>query len=211
MKGSERIDEIIERLKNKGHAIDYVQIRGKPFKEVLVEIQKCDFVVDQVFSDTPMAGFAKESAWFGKPAVVGGYGFEILREFVSDQTWPPSMICQPDGLEKAILRLVEDVEYRKSLGEKAQRFVREKWAAGQVASRYLRLINGDVPSEWWFDPARVTYLEGAGQSTEKTRSIVQAIIERYGVESLQLSHRPALERAFVDFSQGKPKVDGQRA
>jgi hypothetical protein len=164
------------------------------------EIQHCDFVVDQLYSDTPMAGFATEVAWFGKPAVVGGYGFDYLKTSVPEGMWPPSKTCHPDQIEQAIEDLIVNREDRLRLGGEAQKFVREKWNAAEVARRYLRLIEGDIPEEWWLDPATVTYLEGFGQPVERTKENIRQMVEQFGVESLQLSHRPDLERAFLEFA-----------
>ncbi len=199
-KGTELIKHTIEKLKNRGYELDFVLIQGKKFQEVLIEIKNCDFVIDQIYSDTPMAGFATEAAWFGKPAVVGGYGLELLREFVPEGMWPPSKICKPDNIEQAIEDLIINKDERENLGRDALRFVHEKWNAKEVAKRYLRIIEGDVPNEWIFDPNDVCYLEGACQPRERTKAIVREMVEKHGVESLQLSHRPDLEKAFLDFA-----------
>lgn len=209
VKGTARIQSAIDNLRANGYFIEFVLIHGRPFCDVVYEIKKCDFVVDQVFSDTPMAGFAKEAAWFGRPAVVGGYGIERLREFVSDDMWPPSEVCHPDELERSIERLIVDVDYRYRLGRDAQEFVRSKWSAKQVAHRYLRLIEGDVPKNWWFDPKTVVYVEGAGQSVAQSRENIRGLIQRYGLQSLQLSHRPELEQAFLQFSETGPVRTGK--
>ncbi len=176
--------QAISNLKNKGYNIELVLIHGKPNRDVLEEIARCDFVVDQVYSDTPMAGFATEAAWFGKPAVVGGYGFAYLKRFVPEAMWPPSFTCHPDAIEQAIEHLITNPEAQVRLGKAAQQFVREKWSAEEVARRYLRLIEGDIPDEWWLDPREVVYLEGSGQSTERSKEIIRAIVRRF----VQLLH-----------------------
>lgn len=199
-KGSEFIKEAIENLKKRGYLIEFVVIHGRPFADVIEEIQKCDFVVDQVYSDTPMAGFATESAWFGKPSVVGGYGWALLRGFVPEDMWPPSQICHPDDIERAIEYLIYDREKRERLGQQAQVFVLEKWNAKAVAERFLRLIQDDIPDDWWVDPDDVSFLSGGFQPIEKTKENVQQMIYQFGIDSLQLSHRPDLEKAFLEFA-----------
>jgi glycosyltransferase involved in cell wall biosynthesis len=199
-KGTKLIEEAIYKLKARGYSIDFVLIHGEPFNVVLEEIKKCDFVVDQVYSCTPMAGFAAESAWFGKPCVVGGYGLDTLRQFVPEGMWPPSKICHPDNIEEAIEDLINNNEERENLGRQARLFVHDKWNAKEVAQRYIKLIQGDFPDEWWLDPRDVIYLEGGGQSIESTKLNIRELVEIYGSESLQLSHRPDLEKAFLDFA-----------
>jgi hypothetical protein len=199
-KGTENILQAINRLKQKGYSIELILISGKSNHEVLSEIQKCDFVVDQVFSDGPMAGFATEAAWFAKPAVVGGYGLDLLKETVSSDMWPPSKICHPDHLDQAIEELISDYEQRVTLGKQAQLFVQNKWNAEEVARKFLRLIDGDIPHEWWFCPGDFNYLEGACQNVSTTQQRVRHLVHQCGIESLQLGHRPDLEAAFLDFA-----------
>ena len=199
-KGSPAIIAAVDRLKEKGHLIEFVLLHGRPNKVVLAEIRRCDFVVDQLYCDTPMAGFATEAAWFGKPAVVGGYGFDSLKRSVSEGMWPPSMTCHPIGIEQAIEDLIVNREKRLQLGVEAQRFVRSKWSAASVARRYLRLIDDDIPDEWWLDPSTVTFVEGMGQPVERTQENIRQMVARFGIESLQLTHRPDLERAFLEFA-----------
>jgi glycosyltransferase involved in cell wall biosynthesis len=199
-KGSTEIIKAIESLKNKGHLIDFVLVHGRPYSEVLTELHNCDFVVDQIFSDTPMAGFAAEAACFGKPAVVAGYGLKSLGDFIPEGMLPPSKVCHPDGIEQAIEDLIFSKEKREKLGRDAQLFVCEKWDAKKVAYRYMKLIQGDVPDEWWLDPKNVLYIEGAGQSVKRTKENIRGLVELGGVESLQISHRPDLEKAILEFA-----------
>jgi glycosyltransferase involved in cell wall biosynthesis len=206
-KGSPLILKAIQSLKGKGYPIELVLLHGKPNDEVMVEIERCDFVVDQVYSDFPLAGFATEAAWFGKPAVVGGYGFDYLKTFVPEGMWPPSKTCHPAQIEQAIESLMVNREERLRLGAEAQMFVRKKWNTAEVARRYLRVIEGDVPDYWWLDPRSVTYLEGAGQPIERSKENIRKMVEQFGVASLQLGHRPNLEQAFLKFAEIEPKIN----
>jgi len=206
-KGTEVIEGVVERLKNKGYPIDFIIIKGMPNKTVLLELSRCDFVVDQLYSDTPLAVFATEAAFYGKPAVVGGYGFDKLRSLVPESMWPPSKTCHPDDIEQAIEDMIVNKEERERLGAEVQKFVRERWDATEVARRYLQLIAGDVPDKWWFDPKRVSYVEGAGQSAEQTKEKVRRMVKKYGSSSLQLSHRPELELAFLEYAGVKGGED----
>lgn len=121
--------------------------------------------------------------------------------FVPEGMWPPSLTCHPDEIERAIEYLITHPEARMQLGEAAQRFVQEKWSAVEVAKRYLRIIEGDIPDEWWLDPRQVLYLEGIGQPVERTKEVIRAMVEKYGKESLHLDHRPDLLSAFLEFAE----------
>jgi glycosyltransferase involved in cell wall biosynthesis len=197
-KGTDKILQAIESLKSRGYKIELVLIQGQPNKVVLQELQNCDFVVDQLYSDIPMAGLATEAAFFGKPSIVGGYGIDYLRSFVPPDIWPPSKICHPDEIEKVIEDFIMNEEERVRLGMEAQRFVREKWNLEAVARRYLQMIRGDIPSDWWVEPRSIFYLWGVGQPKEYTITLLRKLISKLGIQSLQLDHRPDLERAYSE-------------
>lgn len=199
-KGTEVIRVVVNRLIDNGYNIDYIELIGRSNADVLEALKNCDFVIDQLYSDTPLAGFANEAAWFGKPAVVGGYGLRELRNYVPEGMFPPSQICHPDDLEAAVEQLIVDPVYRENLGEEARDFVKSKWSSERVAERYLRLINDDVPDSWILDPVDVSYLHGAGLSENRVKENIAELVQEYGVAVLQLSHRPDLERAFIEFS-----------
>lgn len=199
VKGTEIIIKALDNLKSKGYNIDLILLHGVTHKEVLIEIQSCDFVIDQIYSDTPMAGFAAEAAWFGKPAIVGGYGFKYLKNLIPPGMWPPSKICHPDEIETAVEDFILNTGERLKLGKEAKNFVRKKWSATEVAKRYLRIIKQDIPDNWWIDPNEVQYVMGTGQTNQRTTQNVQDLVKQYGVASLKLGHRPKLEKAFLDF------------
>jgi hypothetical protein len=197
-KGTAIIRDAINSLKNKGYLINYVEVVGQSNSKVLEEIEKCDFVVDQVYSDTPLAGFATEAAFFGKPAVVGGYGLEQLKKILPLKFFPISEICDPDHIELAIERLIVDKVYREDLGFKAYNFVTANWHAEKVAERYAQLIERNIPEEWWGRPEDINYVYGVGFSAKKIRHYVKEIISVGGVAALQLDDKPCLLKEFSE-------------
>lgn len=200
-KGSQCIRESINSLKRKGYNIRYVEVVDKPNSVVMRELQKCDFVIDQLYSDTPMAGFATEAATFNKPAVVGGYGWTFLQSYIDKADWPPSEICHPNFIESSIEKLISNVGYRKRLGIQAKKFVKSKWSFKQVAKNYLFLIDNKIPKHWWFDPSNLNYVHGAGMSEERVINNIVKIINRFDCKALYLSHNPMLEKAFIEFAK----------
>ncbi|SIQ38655.1 glycosyltransferase [Marinobacterium stanieri] len=199
VKGTEKIFNIISELKREGYLIDYVEIEGVPFSQILLEIMKCDFIVDQLYSDTPMAGLSKEAAWFSKPSVVAGYGLGKLKEVTHSDMWPPTMTCHPEKMKCAIKKMIDDDSLRKKIGDLSEGFVKDKWDARCVAKRYLKLIKNDIPADWYYHPDTVIYVEGVGLSREEIKCSVNKIIKNKGVDSLGLSHRPEVENAFLEF------------
>lgn len=199
-KGTPKIRQAIESLKKKGYSINYVEITGRPNSEVLEELRKCDFIVDEIYSDTPMAVFATEAAFAGKPAVVGSYYITQLKEDLPADNRPPSMFCHPDLLEAAMEKLIVDQTFREDLGKEAQKFVTTNWSARKVAQNYLMLITGDFPREWLFDPCNIRYLHGCGMSEVNAKIIITSFLKTGGKKSLCLSDKPELEEMFIRFA-----------
>lgn len=199
-KGTEAIRQAIQSLRTKGYSIEYVEITGKPHEVVLDELQMSDIVVDQLYSDTPMAMFATEAAWYGKPSVVGGYYANNIRDDYAADVIPPSLYCHPADIVNSLELVVADSDYRAELGRRAQDFVKKQWNPVQVAERYLRLIGGDIPNEWYADPHMITYLLGAGMPEEQISDLVHAVIDTGGLKALCLSDKPNLERRFASIA-----------
>lgn len=195
-KGTPLLRAAIGRLQAKGLPIEWVEITKQPNHVVLQELQRCDFVVDQLYSDTPMAGFACEAAFFGKPAVVGTYATLADWDMPAAQL-PPTAYCHPDQIESTIERLVLDAHYRQHLGQQAQDFVRQQWNAVEVAQRFMRLIKNEVPPEWIFDPRRIRYLEGAGVSKATAQQVVQRLVQYAGTQALELDDKPELLQSYL--------------
>lgn len=199
-KGTPRIREAIATLKSRGLNIEYIEMIGRPNREVLAEITRCDFVIDQLYSDLPVAGFSTEAAAFGRAAVIGGYYCEQIGNDLQSRFIPPSLFCPPDKIVEAVEKLVIDERFRKELGDQAYEFVHRNWTASKVAARFVRLINGDIPEDWLFDPRRIRYLHGMGLSEKRAKNIVAAVVRHGGVKALGLSDKPGLEKMFLDFA-----------
>ncbi|MBU5613378.1 glycosyltransferase [Geomonas azotofigens] len=201
-KGTDRIREAIANLRKKGHRIDYVEITNRPNAEVLHELERCDFVVDELYSDTLMARFASEAAFFGKPAVVGGYAQEKDLGTLTALEIPPVHHCSPAQIEAAIEKLVVDEAYRTDLGRRAKEFLGRQWSSRVVAERFLRLINNEAPTEWFFDPAELRYLYGWGMPDELARQSLRRYLSQGGEAALCLDDKPELVRRFREFVDG---------
>jgi hypothetical protein len=199
-KGTYKIRAAISKFKELGFEIDYIELVGRPNSDVLNELAQCDFIIDEIYSDTPMAGFATEAAFFGKPAIVGGYYSKFIGQEISQEQIPPSLFCHPDDLYASIEKMIIDKKYRISLGLKAYEFVTNHWKRNLVAQRYLKLITGDFPSEWLKDPQDIRYLHGCGLSEQWAKQVIKNLIDVGGKESLQLADKPILEQLLVEFA-----------
>lgn len=199
-KGTPEIRNMIARLSKK-HAFDWVEISGLPHKQVLEELRTCDFVVDQLYSDTPLAGLATEAAWFGKPAVVGGYWVRELSRDLPPASIPPSLYVLPEEMEEAIERLLIDADHRQLLGRKAQEFVTRHWNQKAIARRWLSILDGTMPADWFRDPMNIHFFHGCGLSEDRLRKSIRDVIENGGISAMQITDKPLLQQAITQFAR----------
>lgn len=199
-KGTQAIRDAVHAVQAQGVRLELVVVSGRPNSEVLEAIRACDFVVDELYSDSPMAGFAAEAAAVGRPAIVGGYGWDELKRVTSPDALPPAHLCDPDGLADAILLLASDETYRMELGARARRFVEEKWSPEAVARRYLALIEQRHPAEWGFEPADVAYAHGAGIAEERLREVLRGVLASVGPAGFCADDKPELEERLVELA-----------
>ena len=202
VKGTPHIVALVEELKRRGHALELVLLHKVPHDLVLGEIARADIVVDQLYSDTPMAVFALEAARCGKPVLVAGYAaWDDLAEVVRAPA-PPSLFVRPEALGEALERLITDPGLRTRLGCEARAFVDSDWAPEAVATRYLRLLRDGPPDEWTIAPDAVVYLHGGGLAEDNARRAVAELVGACGPAALHLDHKPELRDAFLAFARG---------
>lgn len=200
-KGTAEILKIVDNLKSAGHKIDIKLLSGVPNSKVIEAIKQCDFVIDQLYSDTPMAAFATEAASVGKVAVVGGYFSEDIKKYLPDYMIPPTLYVHPDKVQETVEFLITNPDALAELSEKVKSFVNEYWSIDVIAARYVRLFNDDIPDEWWVDPYEIDYVGGCGLSEDQAARNVRDIIATYGPSALGVDDKPRLLRNLIALSK----------
>jgi hypothetical protein len=192
-KGTPIIRAAIEELRAGGYTIDYRELVGRPNREVLQAISRAHVVVDQVYSDTPMAGLATEAASIGRAAVVGGYDLPLVVAQAPADRVPPTRICHPDDLIATIAALIDDRPVCTTLGVEAHTFVSGNWTAEVVAGRLLQLIGGDSPAAA-LQPAHPNpYVHGWGLPESRVRAAIRAVVASGGTDALCISNETTRE------------------
>ncbi len=203
IKGTAEIERVIDNLKSIGHDLEMILMHGVGNAKMLEEIKKCDLIIDQVYSDLPMSVIAAEGAFYGKPTVVSGYAACEITKF-PEWPHPPTLFVHPDALESAVECMITDALARSDLGRKAQAFIRDEWAPAIVAARYVRLLQGDIPEQWWTEPQTIHYAQGCGIPEDTSRAVVRQLIQDFGVEALCLQHNPQLEQFMLAYAETGP-------
>ncbi len=195
LKGSDQIAEVIADLARSGEALRLVEVSGVRNSEVLAAISHCDLVVDQLYADTPLAGFACEAASLGRPVLTFGYAKGYLRPMLDSLSIPAEHYLDPDELRSAIVRGLRDPGWLEEIASRSREFVLDRWSADEVARRLERLLMGEVPAEWLVDPASVDYILGCGMSREVLVDRLARYVDKFGFWALFLPSNGALATA----------------
>ncbi|MGH8529900.1 MAG: hypothetical protein ACRETN_08665 [Nevskiales bacterium] len=199
-KGSQTIRAAVQALQLAGAPLELVELINRPNREVLETLAGCDFVIDELYSDTAMAGLATEAAWFGRPSVVGGYEIQDLLDAMALDEVPPAQVVRPERLREGIQSLMAELQRGRDPGRQAQAFVRGRWTPVEVARRYLRLITDGPPAEWLWDPAQTSFVHGWGLHAEQRDELLRRYVRACGSSALGLTDKPALERKLLEIA-----------
>lgn len=201
VKGTDRIEAVIETLKADGTPIQYTRITGMPHAQVLAHLQSCDLVIDELYSDSPMAGFASEAAAYGRPVIVGGYGWENLRANLGEG-FAPNILCQPEALEQTLRDALSDLGRAKAIGQQANAFMNGYWRQDAVADRFAKLLTGQgIHEDWWVDPDRIDYWQGLGATDEHRMTVIKALIATCGIDALGLAPDQAVAQTIRSWAE----------
>jgi hypothetical protein len=211
VRGTKYTSRIIDELKAEGLPIDFVIMTGQPNARVLEELAQCDMVVDGQWADTPMAGFATEAAWMGKPVVMGGYYAKFVRRDMPAAAIPPTSFTLPEDMKETIRTLVTNESHRVEVGLRMKQFAHETWSAKEIASRFLRLTGDQPPADWVNDSFQNQYFLGGGISAARIVENVKAIIARHGLRGLCLDHNVHLRDELVRFADQGGLASGPQA
>ena len=199
-KGTERIRASIERLKARGVNVAYTELIGVDNSRVIEELNKADLVIDQIFADYAMPGFATEAAWQGKPVLISGYAVSYWPRWMEKADLPPTYYCHPDEFDDALYRLATDSGLRLSVGKKMHDFVRQNWSPKQIATNYLRALD-TPPEKWWIYPQFNDYLLGCSISEQQLKKRLRTYLNKYGASGLRLGCNIFLVEKIYRFAE----------
>ncbi len=191
-KGTDEIRRIVEQLRADGCNLEYVEITGRSNDDVMEAIADCDIVVDQMYADYAMPSFATEAAWFGKPILIGGYAVKLWEELLPPEWRPPTVYCLPEDMASNLRRLIDDRSHREEVGRRCRQFVERRWSPKDIAARYVRLVEGDIPDDWWCDPADIRYVEGCCLARQRVAQILDRVLALGGDSALAVDDKPEL-------------------
>lgn len=209
-KGTEIIRNILKEIREEGYEFEYIEVSGLPHDVVLEKMAMSDIVIDQLYSDTPMAGFATEASINGVPVVVGGYYAEVYKK-VLPQPIAPTVYCSPEEMKEKIIYLIEHKEERDRIGKEEQEYIENNCLATVVADKFLKIFDGSYPKEWVMDPADNDYIWGCGTNKELVTHEIVRLVDAYGPDSLCLDKNGILYQKYMQlYHEAKSEKEGLR-
>jgi hypothetical protein len=191
-KGSDKIGEIIQRIRLDKTDLVYQELSGVTNSEVLARIAQSDIVIDQLYSDTQLAGVGVEAASIGVAVLVGSYGANELVSVIEQNALPPALVVHPKDFESELLHLIDNTQFRSEIAQRCKLFVSDQWSIENVSFRFLSVVDGTFPTNWYFNPMDISYLFGCGHEETDLKAIWKLGFERYGNEFFKIMHRPDL-------------------
>lgn len=198
-KGSDKIIETINKLRKDGFPIEFTKLENVPNEKVLDELEKCDIVLDELYSDIPVGGLGTEAAFAKKPVMNGGYYAKYISADYPEDVIPPAYFFLPENLENELKELILNKEQRKEYAIELNKFVSEKWNSTIVAQKYLKIIQGDIPAEWIYDPGQISYFMGYGIEKNKLKSFLKQYVEKYGEDALFMNDKTKIKSRIIEF------------
>lgn len=196
-KGSNYFRKIINELKEEGLNFEYIEITKLSNKEVINCINRCDIVLDECYSDSPLGGLGSEAASLAKPVLLSGYYSEYINN--KKNIFPPSIYVYPSQIKNELRKLVLNKELRSKVGLDLFYFIKFNWNIEFVAEKYIKIIMNSAPLEWYVSSNDINYLYGWGLSKEELKNNLSELYKKFGKESFSLSHNSILLDKYLEF------------
>ncbi|MCX7971941.1 MAG: glycosyltransferase [bacterium] len=196
MKGTSKIREVVKKLKQKYQNIEYIEITGKPNEEVIKAIQECSFVVDQLYSDTPLAVLGTEAAIYGKATITAGYVWKELYSIYPSEILTPSYLCHPSEIEEAIETLINNSKLREEIANKVHNFVLKNWSPQIIADKFISIIKNEILESWYTEPIQ-NYAHFCFIDEQLGKKLLKQYLSLFGDKALLLDDKPILKQEFI--------------
>jgi hypothetical protein len=197
MKGTHDIRSAVAQVRSEGLDVDYLEITGRPNAEVQGLLRTADLVVDQLYSDYVLPGFASEAARAGVAVLVFGYAAGLVESAAQRTAGPTEHYAHPTELLPRLRRYLVDAMQRAEVADSLHDFVTSgHWSPAAIGERWERILMGTVDADWFDQPGEIVYPFGCAVSAEDAAAFLRRYLDRYGVAALELDHHPALISAL---------------
>ena len=187
IKGTELIRKAIDSLNKEFKNIDYYEISGAKNQEVLKAIGTADLVVDQLWSDVPMAMIGAESASLHVACITFGEATQLWQSLAQKIPLPLMGYFPTSEFENILRSYIVNEKLREKLADDQFEFVQTHWSSKTVAKNYLSVISDEIPDYWVMDPRDFDYHGGVGASINVITRNAEIIKKHFGESALHLN------------------------
>jgi hypothetical protein len=161
-------------------------------------MQQADVVIDQLFDDIGYSGIAVEAALVGRPVLLSGYNAPRWQQLAQQGVLPPFAYATPDNWLEELKNLLDAAPQRQQLAQATHQFVTTQWTLRQVAQRYLQVLQGSIPEDWWVQPSQLSYANGWGLAQPELELVLKAYHQVNGAKAFKLIHAPLVYQHYRD-------------
>ena len=198
IKGSTEIRQIMTRICSKYPQVKFIEVSNKSNAEVLSAIADSDLVIDQLYSDIPIAAIGVEAGSLAVPCIISIGSIEFWHTKLNRNQFPPSILCNTESIEATIEKYILDVNLRKIAGDKIYEFLQDHWTCEAVASRYLEVVEERISSDFFETPGEFVYMKGCGISPEVATMQVNVLVQKYGINGLKIRNLSSNSQVFIE-------------
>ena len=180
-------------------------LTGVSNSKVQESLAGCDVVLDECFSDTPIAGLGAEAAAKGIPAFTFGYAGTDLDHYFRAFGIPHEQFATPEDLVATVNRIIADPEWVREVALATHTFVNERWSPRGVAQKMAMILRDEIPADWWVEPTGLRYCWGYGMDRQTAVAAWREFKRRYGVGAFGLADdNPVLREILEAVSAESP-------
>jgi len=145
VKGTQHIENALDKLKSKGVQFQYLQVTGMSHQEARKSYVKADIIVDQLLIGSHGI-FACEGMAMGKPVIC--YIMDDIKDGFPENF--PIINANPDTIEDVLLKWINSPKLRRKQGKLSRKYAEEVHDHIKVAKRleviYENHLNNTHPS-----------------------------------------------------------------
>lgn len=175
IKGTEIIESVIQKLKIDGVKFEFKLIKNMNNADLIKLLTDADILCDELYLHGPGV--------LGTEAMAAGCAV-ATRCLNTPQFQPPVCAVTPENLYEKLKHLIDDIDYRVSLSEKAKSFVEEKNKPSKIAAKILTDLEN---REKTYDYEPVFFIEKFRLPPGKklsflTKKLNYRVIEKLGLQ-----------------------------
>ena len=163
-----------------------------PNKELLQLIASYDFVLDELYSDMPLATLGVESVLLGAIPITGGYLHNYIPILYDADVIPPTPYIDPEDLASISYLINLSTDDRAEIVNASKAFLKKRFSNPTLLRNFEGLLNSNIDPSFMFNPLDISYPYGWGLSSERLFNNLNQLYAEYGFSIFCIDHNRKL-------------------